>query len=390
MGLAPARVVMMVDSLLAGGAERLAVELACALDRDRFSPHMLVTRGTGPLRELLERADVPVTVLDRRRRVDVRAWRRAHELVSDADLLHTHKYGSNVWGALLARTADKPFIAHEHNFSSEASRVRTILDRTWISPRAARIICVSESVADVERSIGIEEHQLVVVPNGVRLESALSREQARAELGLVDHDEFVVGIVGRLRPEKAHQHALAALAQLQQHGGGRRVRLCVVGDGPRAAELNGLAASLGVSRTVTWAGERRDAARLASAFDAGLICSDWEGMPLAALETMAAGVPLIATAVGALPDLLGNGCGLLVAPADPAGIAMAVRQLADDPARAAATGAAGRSRVRDNYTFSRMVRRIEGIYTAVLEEAAIAGIGSPSADRGGARKEAAA
>jgi glycosyltransferase involved in cell wall biosynthesis len=361
----PVRVTTMVDSLLAGGAERVAVELACGLDRARFAPHVLVTRGDGPLRELLERADVPFTILDRSDAVDVRAWRAAHRhLVEHADLLHSHKFGSNAWGALLSRTARVPLVVHEHNFSEQASRVRSAIDRRWIATRARRVLCVSESVADIERGCGVPDRLIEVVPNGVHLDAAWPAGAARAELGLMT-DSATIGIVGRLRPEKAHDVLLEAVARLSRSGSD--VRLCVVGDGPRLAELQLLAARLGIDGRVTWAGERKDAATLAAAFDVGVVCSHWEGLPLAALETMAAGVPLVATRVGGLPDLLTGGAGVLVPPADPDALAEALRRLVDDASERRRVGAAGRARVQERYSFDALVRRIQDTYDAVLE-----------------------
>jgi glycosyltransferase involved in cell wall biosynthesis len=360
----------MVDSLLAGGAERVAVELACGLDRSRFEPHVLVTRGDGPLRDLLERAGVGVTMLERDAALDLRAWRAAHRhLAANADLLHAHKFGSNAWGAMLARTARVPLVVHEHNFSERPSRMRRVIDRRWIGRTARRVLCVSDSVADVERANGIPPRLIDVVPNGVRLDAAWPRDAARAELGMAGFGRsFTIGIVGRLRPEKAHEVLLAAVAQLARSG--RDVRVCIVGDGPQRAELQLLAARLGIDSRVVWAGERRDAATLASAFDVGVICSHWEGLPLAALEAMAAGVPLVASAVGGLPTLLEGGAGLLVPPADPQALAAALAALNDDRQRAARIALVGGARIEDRYSFDAMVRRVETIYTDVLQSSA--------------------
>ena len=362
----PTRVVTMVDSLLAGGAERVAVEVSCGLDRERFAPHVLVTRGDGPLRALLEQHDVPVTILNRRGAFDLAPWRVARTLVRDgADVLHTHKFGSNIWGAMLARTTGVPLVAHEHNFSQTPSRSRRLLDRWLVARVARRVLCVSDSVADVERSCGVPVDRLVVVPNGVRLDAAVQRDAARAELG-IDTSSFVVGIVGRLRPEKAHEVLFEAAAHLTEAG--RDVRLCVVGDGPQHGELDALAARMGIDDRVIWAGERRDAARLARAFDASVVCSDWEGLPLAALEAMAAQVPLVATEVGGMPSLLAGGAGRLVPVRDPRALAGALGSLIDDPVAAEATARTGHRRVLETYSFERMVRTIEDIYGEVLAE----------------------
>lgn len=365
MRVEPSRVAVLVDLLQPGGAERLAVELACALDRSRFDPHVIVSRQTGPLERLLEDAEVPFTVLDRTNRLQIHRWHRAHAVVRRSHLLHAHKFGSNVWGALLARTTGVPLVAHEHNFAATASRSRAVIDRRWIAPVASRVVCVSDSVAEVERSIGVPQERLEVIPNGVRLEAAWPRASARDELGLA-HDELVVGIVGLLRPEKAHEILFEALATVRAHG--LPARVCVVGDGPRRAELEQLAAQLGVAEHVVWAGLRPDAARLAAAFDVSVLCSHWEGLPLAALEAMAAGVPLVASSVGGLPDLAAGGAAVLTPPGDVAALASALTDLLASPERARALGAVGQRRVRDSYGFRRMVARVEALYSEVLAE----------------------
>lgn len=379
------RVFTIVDSLLAGGAERVAVELACALDRDRFSPHVLVTRGDGPLRTLLDDADVPVTLLGRDGRFDLAPWRLAHStLAGQADLIHAHKFGSNAWAALLARTTRVPLVVHEHNFSDRPSRSRVLLDRHWISTAADRMLCVSGSVADVERASGVPDRMIEVVANGVRLDASLPRADARARLGL-DGRSFTIGIVGRLRPEKAHDVLLRAVAQLSRSG--RDVRLCVVGDGPCSRELHVLAARLGIAGRVRWAGEQANAAVLASAFDVAVVCSRWEGLPLAALEAMAAGVPLVASRVGGLPDLAADGSAVLVQPGDDDELAAAIASLMDDRDAAADLGRAGRRRIAQLYSFETMVRRVEDIYDEVLARHAAAG--GTSRRRGSAGREAA-
>lgn len=344
----------------------MAVELACALDRERFSPHVLVTRGDGPLRDLLENAGVSFTILNRRRVVDLSAWRCAYRTIkTHADLVHSHKFGSNAWGALLARRASVPLVAHEHNFSDQPSRLRAFIDRRWIASKAARLMCVSESVAQTELESGVPAEIVETVLNGVRIDDAISRDQARSVLGL-DTKSCVIGIVGRLRPEKAHEVLLEAVAELAHAG--RDVRLCVVGDGPRRSELQLLAAKLGIDSRVKWAGEKANAAKLASAFDLAVTCSHWEGLPLASMEAMAVGVPLVASSVGGLPTLLGGGAGLLVEPGNPSALARNIEKLVDDRELRLQVGLAGKKRIEESYSFEAMVQKVESIYDDVLAD----------------------
>jgi glycosyltransferase involved in cell wall biosynthesis len=150
--------------------------------------------------------------------------------------------------------------------------------------------------------------------------------------------------------------------------------ICAVGDGPRRAHLERLAADLRITDRMMWAGEVNDGARVATAFDVAVLCSEWEGLPLAALEVMSAGVPLIATAVGGLPELLADGAGVLVPPGDAHALADAIDTLHGQPAAASRIGAAGRRRVCARHDSASIVATLEGIYGDV---AAVAEVASP-------------
>jgi glycosyltransferase involved in cell wall biosynthesis len=315
----------------------------------------------------LEDAGIDYVILGRKRGFSPRKYRRAHELVRGADLIYSSMYGSNMWGAMLARTTGTPLVAREPTFSGVRTRQRTYGYRHWIAPAAGRIICPSQIVAQSLHDEGVPERLVTVIRNGVRDDAALPRAAARDELGLAA-DDVVVGIIAQLRVEKAHTVLLRAAARLRAEG--RQVTVCAVGDGVCRPQLLRLTTDLGLDGSVVWAGERRDAKRLASAFDVGVICSDWEGLPVASLEVMAAGVPLVATAVGALPEILSGDAGVLFSPGDDAALARAIAGLTDDPEEARAIGERGRERVRERYGFSRMVREFEEVFEQVVEQAA--------------------
>ncbi len=361
---------VLIDTLATGGAEHVAVDLACGLDPKRFSPHVVVTRSTGPLQRRLDGAGIPVTVLGRRRRISLPAYRRVKRIAEDCDLIHAHKFSNNAWAALLSRTTGKPMIAHEHNWSGTPSRLRSYVNRRWIAPVTSHFLCVSPSVADQLIESHVPPAVVRVLPNGVNLVPPLSRDAARRQLGL-SADSFVVGIVARLRPEKNHELLLRAAAALVAKD--IQLMICAVGDGPRRAQLELLAADLRITDHVVWAGELNDAARVATAFDVAVLCSEWEGLPLAALEVMSAGVPLIATAVGGLPDLLADGGGVLVPSGGADALADAIETLHGQPAAAARIGAAGQRRVQAQHDSASIVATLEEIYGEVASAAEVAG-----------------
>jgi len=355
----------LLDTLSPGGAERLAVELACSLDRSAFCPHVTVTKHGGQLEERLLAEAVPYTVLGRRRRTSILPAHAALQLARRSDLIHSHLFGNNVWGALLARAAGVPLIAHEHNrVECRTTRVSSLLDRWLIGPTAERILCVSEAAARPLLEAGVDRGKVRVVPNGVRRAPPLTRAEARLRLGLPETGA-VVGVVAGLRPEKAHDVLLGAFAELVR-AGRTQLRLCVVGAGETADELQSLAKGLAIEDRVTWAGARADAPRLPAAFDVAVLCSRDEGLPLAALEAMAAGTPLVATRVGSLPQLLEGGAGLLVEPGDHAQLAAAIALLLDDRAQAREIAARARRVVADRHDLVSLTRRVESIYRAAL------------------------
>jgi glycosyltransferase involved in cell wall biosynthesis len=354
---------VLVDTLAAGGAERVAVELACRVDRLAYEPHVVATKKGGPLEERLVAAGLPYTVLGRGRRTAARPALRAFELARGSDLIHSHLFGNNVWGALLSRSAGIPLVAHEHNRVGRHVRSERAFDRLLIGSTADYVLCVSDQVGRPLVEAGVDAAKIEVLPNGVPLDDALSRADARRELELSKTD-VVIGCVASLRPEKAHDVLLRAFALVL--AGSPAARLCIVGDGAERERLETYASRLGVEDRVLWAGERRDAGRLVSAFDVAVLCSRSEGLPLSALEAMAAGTPLIASRVGSLPTLLDGGAGLLVGSDDAPGLARAIDLLLADRGLARELAQRARTVIAERYELSTIVKRLEGIYDRAL------------------------
>jgi glycosyltransferase involved in cell wall biosynthesis len=206
----------------------------------------------------------------------------------------------------------------------------------------------------------------VVIPNGIPLPpvpTADDRAQARAELGL-HPDEVVVGIVARLSAQKAHHVLFEAIARLTpQHP---RLRLVVVGEGARAAELVGIADRLGIADRVHFTGLRRDVARLLPGFDMSCLSSVHEGAPIILIESMAAEVPVVATDCGAVRDMVTDGHeGYLVPVNDVDALADRLGQLASDPALRARLGARGRARAERDHRIETTVQSFAGLLTSM-------------------------
>lgn len=370
------RVLTMVDGLgTAGGGEGIARQIALHLDPARFEVTFCVTRW-GPEEEAdvsgqveLREAGIALYRLPRDGRLDLMPWRTLVGFArrSGIDVVHTHKIGSNVWGALLSPLMGRPvFVAHEHTWSYEGNPTRVLLDRELIARRADAFVAVSRE--DQRRMIEIERVPAAktrFIPNGIPPFPAPTGRDVRAELGIAA-DVPLVGVVATLRPQKALDVMIRAVPELRRRVPGATV-LLIGGadalDSQEEARLRAVAAAAEVGESVRFLGPRDDVPDLVAAIDLGALSSDFEGSPLSVMEYMEAGKAVVATRVGGLPDLVVEGeTGLLVPPGDPPALAAALAELLRDPERRARMGAAGRERRREMFSIEATARRVGELY----------------------------
>lgn len=376
------RVVTLVDILSShGGAEHFALLIATRLNPERFDSTLCVSRwppsspaDTDPsAQQALERLDeagVRLLGLARRRKIEVVPWVRLGRFLrrERVQVLHTHKFGSNVWGTPVGRIARVPVVlAHEHTWSYVGQPLRRFLDRELVARAADRFIAVSR--ADQRRMVeveGVDPRRTLFVPIGIVPSPPPDGRDVRAELGIAPGVP-TIGVVGLLRPQKAHHVLLRATALLAREWPG--IQVLLVGDGPERAELERLARDLGLQDAVRFLGYRPDVPDVLRALDIAVCCSDFEGSPAAVLEYMDAALPVVATEVGGIPDLIEPGVhGLLVPAGDPEALADALAELLRDPARARRMGALGQERRRAEFDLDVMVRRFEDLYCELLSE----------------------
>lgn len=372
-------VVTLVDGLgRHGGAEHLALSIATRLDPERFDSTLCVSRWPPPADEVppeaaleaLAQAGVRFLPLGRRRKTDVWVWRRLAGFLRrhHVQVLHAHKFGSNVWGTAVGRAAGVPVVlAHEHTWSYTGQPLRRLLDRELVARGADRFIAVSRE--DQRRMVAVERipiERTLFLPNGVPATAAPSGNDVRRELDLAV-DAPVIGSVGSLRPQKAYDVLLHAAARLRSDW--PDLAVLVVGGGSEQARLEALRRELGLEQAVHLLGFRGDVPDVLRALDVAICSSDFEGSPLSVLEYMDAGLGIVATAVGGVPDLIDDGVhGLLVAPRDPDALARAVDALLRDPERRRRLGEQARERRRAEFGIETMVHRIEELYEQLLAE----------------------
>jgi glycosyltransferase involved in cell wall biosynthesis len=350
----PLRVAVLINQIAGGGAERFVVELASGLATRGAEVTLCASRSDPDPAASAQLADagVELLTLGRRRRGQPLAWRPlVRQLRSGRyDVLNTHLHSSNVYGALLSATTRARFVATEHGSTADNSRTRQALDRALVARRAWMTVAVSDHTRDRLLARGYPRDRVrVIAPAPPELLAPpLSRAAARSALSLADWDGPVIGTICALRAEKRIDLLIAASELLSSR---RPVRVVVLGDGPERATLERGARERGLGGVLSFAGWRDDAASLLPAFDAFVLSSDTEGTPLALIEAMRAGSPIVATAVGGVPALLAHGgCAVLVEASDPRALAAGIEQLMDDGDLAQRLGKDAAERARTAYS----------------------------------------
>jgi glycosyltransferase involved in cell wall biosynthesis len=354
----------------AGGAERIAAKTTMALDPDRFERILCATRRpiSPQLDGELAAAGVRVMRLQRRTRVDVAAWLPLIRLLrrERIDIVHTHLFGSNVWGALLARPSGvRAVIAHEHG-QAYSSGVRAAVNRRVIAPHVDTLLCVCR--ADRTRMIelqGVAPEKLRVLPNGLppAHDTVPDATAVRARLGLAAQTP-VVSIVANLRPEKAVDEAVAAFARARREL--PEAHMLVIGTGTELGRVQAAVAEHGLGESVSLLGRRPDVPDLLAATDVAVLSSAREGCPMALLEYMASGLAIVATDVGGVPDVIDDGAhGLIVPPHDAEAMGAAMVTLLRDAGLRRRLGAAARIRQEREFTFRAMMTRLEDLYESL-------------------------
>lgn len=365
--LAGRRVAHLIETDGPGGAERVLAYLATGLQAaGARNVAFLPADREGWLSRELQRSGVAIEYVRLERPVS-RAFARSLEAGfrrHGIDLAHSHEFTMAVYGAWAAWRAGIPHVITMHGGSYYAARLRRRVALRAAIALSQRTVTVSSAVAvRLARDLCLRRSRITVVPNGVhciRPERSTLREELRLDRG----DRLLVS-VGNLYPVKGHRHLIDALALLS--GGHPTLHLAIAGRGALADELCARAREHGLADRLHLLGLRSDVAAVLAAADVFVLPSLSEGLPLALLEAMFAGRPIVATDVGEVAVALAGGeAGLLVEPGDPAALASALDRLLRDPAQGRELGERAARRAAAEYDVSRMVRRYVAVYEEVL------------------------
>jgi glycosyltransferase involved in cell wall biosynthesis len=368
-------VLAVIDHLAMGGAEMLLGQFAAAAPRAGIRLHVACFEHSdgSPAAEPLRALGIEPVHFDLPGRPSARQLgaMREHIRALGPDVVHTHLGGADLVGGLAARSLGVPAVCTIHQIAQRATGTRRVKNMAFELGRRfcdARVITVSDSArrAFLELHPGMEG-RVVRIHNGVDVVPRPgSGREVRRELG-VGEDELLVGMVSALRTEKAHDVAIEAVGLLAERF--PKLRLMIAGQGRLGEELAELAAPLG--ERVLLAGRRTDVMAVYDALDVCLHPSRIDAFPTTLIEALAAGTPILASAVGGIPEIVQDGrSGMLIEPPpSPAKVAQALAELLEQPQRRAALAAEGRVVYERRFTAEPWVRRTRALYDEVLAEA---------------------
>ena len=379
------RIFFLSTSMGMGGADQQILTLARAMRARNHQVRIVALAPLGQMGLEAQREGIPTESIELRRGIGdipriarlvrmIRAWR--------PDVLHSHLVHANLLARALRPFSRVPALISTIHSINDGGRIRMAAYRLT-SGVVDRVTLISRLAADHYLAIGAVPHRLLqIVPNAVDTDRFRHLPQARMavrrELGL--DREFVWLAVGRFEEAKDYPTMIAAFTRLATDNPGSR--LLLVGKGSRQDQVEQLVRAAGLEERVRFLGVRRDVPEIMSAADGYLLSSAWEGMPVVLLEAASVGLPVVATRVGGVAEVVEDGAtGFLVPPADPEALANAMSRIQTlAPEARAAMSARARSLVEQQYGTARVMEMWEQLYfeLAPAPEARRPGSGKPA------------
>jgi len=360
------RLFLMIDTLRTGGSERQFAALAQALDPGTINIGLGCLRRTGAFLEGLgELAEFDVggsffTFRAHRARFALARHLRAQKVA----IAHSFDFYSNLMMIPVARFAGVPIVIGSHRQLGDLLSPFQFYGQDMVFRLCDRVVCNSQAAAAQLVNRGLPNRKVVVIPNGLPPEAFADAEPALPRSpGVVR-----VGMIGRMNdPVKNYPAFLGAAAKLAAKF--PMLEFLLVGDGPLRPKLEAMARGLGLGERAKFLGERHDIRAVLAATDISVVTSLSESLSNAILESMAAGVPVVATRVGGNPELIRDGeTGLLVPPGNEDGLVEALERLLEQPSLRAEYGQRGRELASANFTLDQMRKRYEQLYRSLLME----------------------
>ena len=356
---------------MVGGAEEMVLNLVRHLPA-RFEPMVCCIHESGPIGDEIQRTGTPVAVLGLqpgfRRPWDLAGIRR-YIRETQPEIVHTFLLTASLYGRLAAILERVPIVIGTEVNIYERKRWHHAIAERLLMAGTDRVVVSAESVREFyTRQVHADPAKVDVIHNAVDFSQArasVSRAEMRASLG-VPADAPVAGVIARLTEQKGHRFLFEALAERPELS---PVQLIVIGDGDSRDALRERADALGLTSRVHFLGARRDLGNLLGAMDVFVMPSLWEGLPLSLMLAMSASLPVVATAVAGIPEVVDDDrTGVLVPPGDPAALGAALGRVFGDAALRERLGRDARNSVLPRFGVDRYVESIVALYDRLLNQ----------------------
>jgi len=363
-------VLHIVEELRIGGLEKIIYDLATKMNTEKYTVTVWCIARGGEIAEELIRAGIDVRILG------INSYYNPFNIIRMAkfigkhnpDILHSHTYFSNTIGRIAGRLANVPvIITHVHNTYFNYSIKNLLIERV-LSFFTDKIICCSKAVRDfVLKHEKIKIQKTVVIHNGINLRKfheGFNGVSLRKSFKISD-DAPVIITVASLTEKKGHKFLLKAITSIKKRY--RNIKVLIVGDGPLEHELKKIARDYNLRNSVIFAGQRNDIPELLKISDIFVLPSLQEGFPLAVIEAMSTGLPVVATSVGGVPEVIEHGeTGLLIPLGNPEALSDAIMILLKDEKIGKEIGRQGQKVISENFVSDKMVAEIDQLYSACI------------------------
>jgi len=367
------RVLKFLTNFNVGGTERQFVQLVQQMDLDRFDLHLGCFARRGGFLPLVESRGIPLGEFSIRRLYSPLTWWRQVQFArylrwNRFQVVHTYGFYPNLFAVPAARLAGVPVIIASIRDTGEVWAPNKRLVQKAVCKLATCVLANADAVRNQLILDGYDERKLTVIRNGVDLPRLDRRERTgpiRQEFGIPENSPIVT-VLSRLNELKGIQYFLDALPAVL--AGFPNTRFLIVGEGPARAGLEAYSQSKGYGRAAIFTGLRLDVPDILRETSLSVLPSLSEGLSNVLIESMAAGVAVVATHVGGNPEIVDDGItGLLVPPRDAHALAEAMTQLLSNPEAAAHMGSAGRDRIERRFSMGRAVHETQQLYTSLLQ-----------------------
>lgn len=351
------KIIHIIPTLGGGGAERLLVDLASNINKEKYEIKIISLKTSNYWEKELMQKQIVCAALAQKKGVSLITWWRLVRLLKmkQPDIVHTHLFGADFYGILAAKIAGcKTIISTEHNINYSEGLTKRLVKR-YVYKYANQIIAVSGAVRDYLVKERIDQAKIKVVHNGINTHKFLARRN------YFQKEKLLIGTVGKLEEQKGIEDLISAMSLIKNNN----INCQIAGEGPLRESLQALITKLKLEDKVRLIGWQSEINKFFSKLDIFVLPSRWEGFGLVVLEAGLAGLPVIASGVDGLKEIIENNKnGVLVEPGNAEVLATAIRRLANDIKRQERLAQALQNTALQRFSLGDMVRKYEDIYYA--------------------------